>query len=583
MPSPFVRERWVQTPNGAELHLFLQNYDYLVEMAGELGDQPEAREEQIERSIRRYIEEKYPNMPIKRVRLFLGSMLITTMSFAGVFGAVGGTGAVQAASAQIGLIVNGTKLQNTNPFLQNGRAMVPVRAISESLGATVGWTEATQTVTIRQGGRTVTLRIGSSSATVDGRTITLDAPPVIVSGTTYVPVRFVSEALGAKVAWDSYRNTVVISSQPAELYTVRSGDTLWKISEAFGVSFASLLQVNGMTNQTGVYPGEQLLVPREGGTTTTPPAPTDTTPAGGTATTDYTVVAGDSLWKIATQFGTTVAALKAANNLTSDMLYVGQRLTVPTGGATAPTTTTPTPTTTTPPAPTTTTPTGQAGEYIVQPGDNLWLLANRYNTTIAAIKTASGITSDALFVGQRLMIPNHTPAPPPPAESYLEGTDARARAQLGQDKYVFPFQNTGSYTPFRDTWGDSREYNPDGSVRTHEGTDIMAPAGTPLVAVGSGTVINYGWSELGGWRVTIKLDGTDYAVYYAHMSRYAPGLYKGARVQTGQLLGYVGSTGYGPAGTSGKFVNHLHFGLYDTANGFSAINPYPFLKYWEAR
>lgn len=148
-------------------------------------------------------------------------------------------------------------------------------------------------------------------------------------------------------------------------------------------------------------------------------------------------------------------------------------------------------------------------------------------------------------------------------------------------EFVFPFPQGVSYQAYRDNFGESRTYNPDGSttVRSHEGVDIMAPKGQPLVAVGDGKLVRFGWSQLGGWRLTIALDKLPYSAYYAHLSGYASGLALDQTVKRGQLIGYAGDSGYGEAGTSGKFPPHLHFGLYG-ANG--AVNPYGYLNQWEA-
>lgn len=107
----------------------------------------------------------------------------------------------------------------------------------------------------------------------------------------------------------------------------------------------------------------------------------------------------------------------------------------------------------------------------------------------------------------------------------------------------------------------------------------MSPKGTPIIAAADGVITNFGWNQLGGWRITYRVDGTTYSFYYAHLSRYAPGLGRGSRVRAGQLLGYVGDTGYGPEGTTGMFDPHLHFGIYDST--FKAVNAYPFLQFWQ--
>lgn len=138
---------------------------------------------------------------------------------------------------------------------------------------------------------------------------------------------------------------------------------------------------------------------------------------------------------------------------------------------------------------------------------------------------------------------------------------------------VFPIVLDYEYT-YEDGFGAGRSY---GGERTHEGIDIMCDFDVPIVSVGDGVVEKIGWLELGGWRLYIKGDdGVHY--YYAHMSKYVPGIKKGSKVKRGQTIGYVGDTGYGPTGTTGKFEPHLHFGMYEKEK---AVNAYPFLKAWE--
>ncbi len=96
---------------------------------------------------------------------------------------------------------------------------------------------------------------------------------------------------------------------------------------------------------------------------------------------EHTVRSGDTLWLLAQRYNTTVNAIKAMNNLTSDMLMIGQVLRIPSTGTTPPTFT-----------------------YTVQPGDTLWLLAQRFNTTVNAIKALNNLTSDVLMIGQVLLI-----------------------------------------------------------------------------------------------------------------------------------------------------------------------------------
>ncbi len=96
------------------------------------------------------------------------------------------------------------------PVNSNGNVLVPLRAIFESLGATVEWESSTQTVTATKEGRTVVLTIGSKIAYINGAAVTLSAEPQLVNGYTMVPVRFVSEAFGGEVEWNGEASSVVV-------------------------------------------------------------------------------------------------------------------------------------------------------------------------------------------------------------------------------------------------------------------------------------------------------------------------------------------------------------------------------------
>jgi murein DD-endopeptidase MepM/ murein hydrolase activator NlpD len=103
----------------------------------------------------------------------------------------------------------------------------------------------------------------------------------------------------------------------------------------------------------------------------------------------------------------------------------------------------------------------------------------------------------------------------------------------------------------------------------HEGTDIFAPAGTPILAVERGVVSRMGNAVLGGIIIWLKGEsGTSY--YYAHLSAYAPGITPGMVVEAGTVLGYVGNTG-----NAATTPSHLHFEVHP--GGGPPINPYPLL------
>lgn len=141
----------------------------------------------------------------------------------------------------------------------------------------------------------------------------------------------------------------------------------------------------------------------------------------------------------------------------------------------------------------------------------------------------------------------------------------------------FPVDINYNYS-YRNTWGDRRGF---GGLRIHEGTDIFADYGTPIKSTTYGVVEMMGWNRFGGWRVGIR-DIYNVYHYYAHMSGYNDELKIGDVVKPGDILGSVGSTGYGPPGTAGKFPPHLHYGMYKD-DGYSewSFDPYPYLRRWE--
>lgn len=144
---------------------------------------------------------------------------------------------------------------------------------------------------------------------------------------------------------------------------------------------------------------------------------------------------------------------------------------------------------------------------------------------------------------------------------------------------VYLNSNKGSY-PYDNSWGGIRNY---GGTRRHEGTDIMYSENrsdvVPTVSISDGVIVKKGWLELGGNRLLIK-NGDNMYYYYAHLASYAQGLEEGMKVKAGQLIGYMGNTGYGPEGTKGKFDVHLHFGMYYKENSEEiSINPYFLLKF----
>ncbi|WP_409295807.1 LysM peptidoglycan-binding domain-containing protein [Peribacillus sp. SCS-26] len=195
----------------------------------------------------------------------------------------------------------------------------------------------------------------------------------------------------------------LVPSALAASYKVKSGDTLSKIAQNNGVTVAQLKQMNKLKNDA-IFLGQTLQVPDK--KPAAKPAPKPAAPK----QTVYTVVKGDSLDKIARKYKTTVSSLKKWNSLKNDTIKLGQKLKV-----TAPK---PAPKPAVKPAPKPVQPpTAPAVNYIVQPGDSLWLISSKYGVTTADLIQANKLKTESIKAGQKLVIPNpkKTPAVPAPA------------------------------------------------------------------------------------------------------------------------------------------------------------------------
>ena len=109
--------------------------------------------------------------------------------------------------------VNGVELKNalpTPPVMKNNRMFVPFRVLGEKLGAEVGWEAATKKVTYKLDGKVIEMWINNKAAMVNGKRVTVDPPPTIISNSTMVPTRFISENLGASTEWRADVKLVVI-------------------------------------------------------------------------------------------------------------------------------------------------------------------------------------------------------------------------------------------------------------------------------------------------------------------------------------------------------------------------------------
>ncbi len=195
------------------------------------------------------------------------------------------------------------------------------------------------------------------------------------------------------------RDAAVLDSPAATFVThvVQRGEALFAIAARYGTTVTAIVEANGLRGTT-IYAGQTLKVPVRG--------------AGRQATGRHVVQAGDTLSGIGIRYGVTVEALKAANGLRSDIIYVGQTLSIPgtariasaapaqAAGAEAP---------------------AASVRHTVARGDTLWSISQQYGVPVERLREANGLRSDTIYIGQVLTIPGGQAAPDPYPDQPLAG------------------------------------------------------------------------------------------------------------------------------------------------------------------
>lgn len=191
----------------------------------------------------------------------------------------------------------------------------------------------------------------------------------------------------------------------------------------------------------------------------------------------------------------------------------------------------------------------------------------------ADILTATMLNSD--FYPKQIL-PDSTPYKKYKSAEYEQLKDAYQ--SVWSDLKYFPIPSTEIY--FENSYGAPRDY---GGPRTHEGCDLFGtekePGFYPVLSITDGVVENIGWLPLGGYRIGIRAPKGGY-FYYAHLDAYEKNFRTGEEVSAGDILGYMGNTGYGGEGTQGMFPVHLHLGIYIRTPHYEelSVNPYWVLK-----
>ncbi len=170
-------------------------------------------------------------------------------------------------------------------------------------------------------------------------------------------------------------------------YIVKKGDSLYSIAKRYNTTVKDIVRLNNLTSNN-LAVGQQLIIAIDDNTTPTP-----------TTYKDYVVQKGDSLWTIANKNNTTVDEIKQINNLSSNMLSIGQVLKLPTQDKVE-----------------------EVEMYTVQKGDSLYSIAKKFGITVDEIKSLNNLTSNNLSIGQQLMIKSTTGDEPVNPEEECIGT-----------------------------------------------------------------------------------------------------------------------------------------------------------------
>lgn len=142
--------------------------------------------------------------------LIFSSLTLTNVASATTFGVF-----PQGTANAVNVYVNDQLLNLDVPAkVINDRTMVPLRGIFESLGASVEWVQSTNSIEVTKDSTTIELYFNSKTAKVNGQETSLDVPPTVVNNRTLVPVRFISETLGANVMWDAGTQSVFVALRP---------------------------------------------------------------------------------------------------------------------------------------------------------------------------------------------------------------------------------------------------------------------------------------------------------------------------------------------------------------------------------
>lgn len=207
----------------------------------------------------------------------------------------------------------------------------------------------------------------------------------------------------------------------ADTYTVKSGDTLSHIARNYSITVSELKSLNGLSSDL-IFPNQKLTVSKTTQVQPSTPSPAPSAPSTttNTGTSTYTIKSGDTLSAIASKHKVTVVKLKSWNNLSSDLIFPGQKLSVsdPAKGATtAPAPSAPQAPSTGSTAPAPSNETATTVYYKIKAGDTLGKIAQQHNMTVTQLKALNNLSSDLIYAGKALKVSGQTPVSEPVAPS----------------------------------------------------------------------------------------------------------------------------------------------------------------------
>ncbi|NMA66164.1 MAG: LysM peptidoglycan-binding domain-containing protein, partial [Clostridiaceae bacterium] len=337
----------VDTGDGYDLILYIDTEMNDVEFAEEFRKIDKENKKRLKSNIKDYIKEKFPNVKINAVKVMAGFILLSTfmlgapvLAKAAESPASSITQTQSAYNYNVKISVNGSlQTFRTRPFIYNNTTYVPLYDFGTAIGASVWWNDSSNTVGINKNNIQIAFMRGSSKARVNGVQVTMPNS-IVIDEVTYAPVRFISENLGYTVRMNDSTQTVEITNPSAsnkKIHTVVKGDSLWKISRAYGTSVDKLKEANNLTSDV-IYPGMSLIIPaKTASQTPKPDTPSKPAPNTGYEREDntswpdvtYVVQPGDTVSAISRKFGVSQQDIMRYNYMEPDeWLEAGEKIAI---------------------------------------------------------------------------------------------------------------------------------------------------------------------------------------------------------------------------------------------------------------